>query len=56
MVLASLTVTKERSEVVDFTYPFWVEPIAVVVRVKDIKEIYFYKPLSWQVSSLLTRN
>ena len=45
IILAGLTVTKARSEVVDFTYPFWEEPVGVVVRVTDHKETYFYKPL-----------
>ena len=45
MILAGLTVTKARSEVVDFTYPFWEEPVGVVVRVTDHKETYFFKPL-----------
>ena len=48
-MLAALTITKERSEVVDFTYPYWEEPLAIVVRVWDHKESYFIKPLTAQV-------
>ena len=38
MILAALTVTKARSEVVDFTYPFYEDPVGIIVRVTDHKE------------------
>ena len=48
--MAGITVTKARADVVDFTYPFWEEPLAIIVRVVDRKESYFYKPLgSWVI-------
>ena len=50
MIVTGLTITKERLEAVDFTYPFWEEPSAVVVRVWDHKEAYFYKPLQGKVT------
>ena len=50
MIVTGLTITKERLEAVDFTYPFWEEPSAVVVRVWDHKEAYFYKPLPGKVT------
>ena len=49
MIVTGLTITKERSEAVGFTYPFWEEPSAVIVRVWDHKEAYFYKPLQMKV-------
>ena len=49
VVFTGLTVTKVRSEVVDFSYPFFEEPIAAVFRIFDHKESYFYKPLQWKV-------
>ncbi len=33
MAVAGLTVTHQRSTVVDFSYPFWFEPSAVAVKV-----------------------
>ena len=53
MVFSGLTITKERSEAVDFSYPFFEEPSNVVLRVWDHKESYFYKPLHWKVCSKL---
>ena len=39
MAVAGLTITSQRSEVVDFSYPFWSEDVAVVLTVnkKDIR-------------------
>ena len=50
MVFTGLTINKERSEAVDFSYPFFEEPLTVVFRIWDHKESYFYKPLQWKVS------
>ena len=33
MAIADLTISAGRATAVDFTYPFWIEPSAVVVRV-----------------------
>ena len=33
MAIADLTITATRSTAVDFSYPIWVEPSAVAVRV-----------------------
>ena len=51
MIFTGLTMAKERSEAVDFTFPFWEEPTTVVFRIWDRQELYFYKPLRWEVNS-----
>ena len=33
MAVAGLTITSQRSEVVDFTHPFWYEPQVAAVKV-----------------------
>ena len=49
MVVAGLTITSHREEVVDFTVPFFEETSAVLVRVNLTKEEdlwkYFFVPL-----------
>ena len=51
MIFTGLTITEERSEAVDFSYPFFVDPSNVVFRIWDHKESYFYKPLRLKVCS-----
>ena len=34
MAVAGLTITAERSEVVDFSYPFWFEPAGALINVR----------------------
>ena len=50
MVFTGLTINKERSEAVDFSYPFFEETASVVFRIWDHKESFFYKPLHWKVN------
>ena len=49
MILAGMTVDKDRSEAVDFTFPFWTETSAIVVKSVDQREFYFFKSFRWQV-------
>ena len=56
MVFTGLTITKERSEAVDFSYPFFEETSVVVFRLYDHKEAYFYRPLQWKVTLPQTLN
>ena len=40
MAVSGITMSAERESVVDFTYPFWEEPTAVLVkRTKSTEEI-----------------
>ena len=50
MIMAGITISKDRSEVVDFTFPFWTETSGVVVKSVDQREYYFFKSFRWQVS------
>ena len=51
MIFTGLTITKDRAEAVDFSYPFFVDPTNVVFRVWDRKESFFYKPIRLKVCS-----
>ena len=51
MIFTGLTITEDRAEAVDFSYPFFVDPSNVVFRIWDHKESYFYKPLRLKVCS-----
>ena len=35
MAVSGLTITAQRDTVVDFSHPFWYEPAAIVIQVKD---------------------
>ena len=39
MAAASLTITSQRSEVVDFTYPFWFEYSSAAIKVDKNRSI-----------------
>ncbi len=45
MIMSGMTITTQREEVVDFTYPFWEEASAVVVRVNEQPHMFLTKPL-----------
>ncbi len=51
MAIADLTVTAARSTAVDFTYPFWIEPSRVAVRVcvtlASLQEMFTHVLLHW---------
>ena len=43
MAIADLTITAGRATAVDFTYPFWIEPSAVAVRVCLLHELFYLR-------------
>ena len=49
MVISGLTITTQREEVVDFTYPFWDEPTAVMFKVDPKDQFFITSPLKNEV-------
>ena len=47
MAIAGITITSARSQVVDFTIPYYMEPSAVLLKIKGTKRLFFLKPLSY---------
>ena len=42
MAVAGLTITAERSGVVDFSYPFWFEPAGALMNVRVILQRFVF--------------
>lgn len=56
MSVASITITSEREEVVDFTKPFMAKSLSVLMRVpheETVLYLLFLRPLHWTVWALL---
>ena len=49
MVLTGLTISAEREEVVDFTYPFFEEKLAMITLKHERRQFYLFRPLGTYV-------
>ena len=45
MVVTGLTISEERENVVDFSYPFWEESVGLITLTRPDDQFYLYKPL-----------
>ena len=45
MLMSGLTITAQRQEVVDFTYPFWYEPMGMLTLTIPQDNFFLFKPL-----------
>ena len=49
MVLTGLTISSEREQVVDFTYPFWEERLGMITLTQPPDQFYLFRPFSGHV-------
>ena len=45
LAIAGISITSQRTTAVDFTQPYYIEPLAVALKVTTNKWLYFVKPL-----------
>ena len=48
MAAAGMSMSYDRSQVIDFTYPYYEETLAFLLKVTNTKWYYFLEPLHWK--------